>query len=128
MAEINVTPFIDVVLVLLIIFMLTAAVVEFGMRVSVPPTRTAAAPKPGDPSLVQILRDGRLALNGKLINLYDIVPRAKQENPDQPKVYVRIHRLAAWNTVAQVLAECKAGGIEVNLVPAPIRLDPKVSR
>ena len=43
LADINVTPFVDVVLVLLIIFMITAAVVEFGMQVSVPPTTTVKA-------------------------------------------------------------------------------------
>ncbi len=128
MAEINVTPFVDVVLVLLIIFMITAAVVEFGMRIGVPRTKVATAQSSQEFSSIQILSDGRLALDGREINLYSIVPAAKKANPDEPKVYVRIHRLAAYGVVAQVLAECKAGDIEINIVPKPLRRDPRIRR
>jgi len=127
-AEINVTPFVDVVLVLLIIFMITAAVVEFGMQIGVPPTTTATQRQSKESNNITVLSDGRLARNGREINLYDIVPEAKRANPDSPQVTVRIHRMAAWDVVAQLLAECKAGDIEINLVPQPLRRDPRVSR
>ena len=126
-AEINVTPFVDVVLVLLIIFMITAAVVEFGMQIGVPPTRVASTPQSNQEfSVVQILSDGRIAQDGKEVNLYQIVPTAKQANPEDPKVYVRVHRSATYADVAQVLAECRAGEVEVNLISRPLQRDPRI--
>ena len=126
-AEINVTPFVDVVLVLLIIFMITAAVVEFGMQIGVPETTTATPARPQESNNITVLSDGRLARNGREINLYDVVPEAKRADPEKPAVTVRVHRMAPWNFVAQLLAECKAGGIEINLVPQPLRRDPRLS-
>ena len=125
LAEINVTPFVDVVLVLLIIFMITAAVVEFGLRVDVPPT-TARVTQQQDPRFqtLQVGDDGRLVLEGRAVSLYDIVPAVKQANPASPAVYVRIHKSAQWEDVAQVLAECRAGEVEINLIPNPLRRNP----
>ena len=125
LAEINVTPFVDVVLVLLIIFMITAAVVEFGMRISVPKTTVATSSRPRQFKAVRIASDGRIFFENEVVNLYDIAPRAKQANPDDPSVYVEVHRAAAWERVAQVLAECNAAGIKINLIPRPMRRDPR---
>ena len=125
LGEINVTPFIDVVLVLLIIFMITAAVVEFGLRVDVPPTTTVTTAASKNFNRIQISSKGALFYDGAPISLYDIVPRAKRENPAKPTVYVQIHRSASYEIVAQVLAECRAGGVEINLIPRPLRRDPR---
>jgi len=124
--EINVTPFVDVVLVLLIIFMITAAVVEFGLRVDVPPT-TARVAQQQDPKYqtLELGDDGRLILNGRAVSLYDIVPAAKQANPGEPAIYIRIHKSAQWEDVAQVIAECRAGGVEINLIPRPLTRNPR---
>ena len=126
LAEINVTPFVDVVLVLLIIFMITAAVVEFGLRVDVPPTTVRATAQP-DPKYqtLEVSDDGRLVLNGESITLYGIVPAVKQANPDKPAVYMRIHKSAEWEDVAQVMAECRAGGVEINLIARPLTRNPR---
>jgi len=125
LAEINVTPFVDVVLVLLIIFMITAAVVEFGMQISVPKTTVASAERPRQFKAVRIASDGRIFFDGEVVNLYDIAPRAVAANPDSPTVYIEVHRAAAWERVAQVLAECNAAGVEINLIPRPMRRDPR---
>ena len=127
MAQINVTPFVDVVLVLLIIFMITAAVVEFGMQIGVPPTRTTSTPSKQDSVSLQVLSDGRIAKDGRVVSLYQIVPEAKQADPENPRVYVQIHRMASYEKVAQVLAECRAGDVEVNLISQPLRRDPRVT-
>lgn len=126
LAEINVTPFVDVVLVLLIIFMITAAVVEFGLRVDVPPT-TARVTQQQDPKYqtLELGDDGRLILDGKAVSLYDIVPAAKRANPAEPAVYIRIHKSAQWEDVAQVMAECRAGGVAINLIPRPLTRNPR---
>jgi biopolymer transport protein ExbD len=124
LAEINVTPFVDVVLVLLIIFMITAAVVEFGMRVGVPPTTTATASRPSKPNVVQIASNGRLFYDGSEVNIYAIPERAKGANAKAPEIYLQIHKLASYDIVAQVLAECRAQGVEVNLVSRPLTRNP----
>ena len=125
LAEINVTPFVDVVLVLLIIFMITAAVVEMGLQVEVPRTRTIAAPADPKFQIVQIASDGRLFYDGAPVNLYAIAERARAANAESPTVYVQIHSSAAYDVVAQVLAECATGGVAVNLVPKPLTRDPR---
>ena len=124
LAEINVTPFVDVVLVLLIIFMITAAVVEFGMRVGVPPTTTATATRPSKPNVVQIASTGRLFYDGREVNIYAIPEQAKSSNSAAPEIYLQIHKLASYEIVAQVLAECRAQGVEVNLVSRPLARNP----
>ena len=124
LAEINVTPFVDVVLVLLIIFMITAAVVEFGMRVGVPPTTTATATRPSKPNVVQIASNGALFYDGSAVNVYAIPERAKSSNSEKPEIYLQIHKLASYDIVAQVLAECRAQGVEVNLVSRPLTRNP----
>lgn len=125
LAEINVTPFVDVVLVLLIIFMITAAVVEFGMQVGVPATTAASAARPSKPNVVQIASDARLFYDGSPINVYAIAEQAKSRNPERPEIYLQIHKLAKYDIVAQVLAECRAQGVEVNLVSRPLTRNPR---
>ena len=125
LASINVTPFVDVVLVLLIIFMITAAVVEFGLQVSVPKTTVSTAQPQREFLTLEIASDGRLVLSGAAVSLYDITMAAKRADPKEPKVYVRVHKSAPWEVVAQVLAECRAGGVEVNLIPRPLTREPR---
>jgi len=112
------------VLVLLIIFMITAAVVEFGMRVGVPPTTTATTTRPSKPNVVQIASTGRLFYDGREVNIYAIPEQAKSSNSAAPEIYLQIHKLASYETVAQVLAECRSQGVEVNLVSRPLTRDP----
>ena len=50
--------------------------------------------------------------------------RAKSSNPDKPEVYLQIHKLASYEIVAQVLAECRAQDVEVNLVSRPLTRNP----
>ena len=76
-ADINITPFVDVVLVLLIIFMITAGVVEFGLDIDVPRTREVATTSQ-DLDFINITANGELYLNDDPIVFGDIVPRVKR--------------------------------------------------
>src|SRR3954466_3179539 len=76
LSEINVTPFVDVVLVLLIIFMLTAHVMEFGLQVDVPKVRPVKETAQDLPT-VSLLKSGDIYLNEKPININDL----KEEIP-----------------------------------------------
>ena len=122
-AEINVTPFVDVVLVLLIIFMITAGVVEFGLEIDVPQTREVATTN-RDLDFVNITARGQLYFNDDPVSLYDLVPRLKQKQGAEPSIYVRAHKDTPWEVVAQVVAEFGAAGISPNMVTKPLERNP----
>ncbi len=122
-AEINITPFVDVVLVLLIIFMITAGVVEFGLDIEVPRTREVASTSK-ELDFINITSDGRLYLNDESISIYEIASRLKENNPDAPAVYLRADGTTPWEVIAQVVAECGAGGVGVNVITKPLERSP----
>ena len=124
MADINITPFVDVVLVLLIIFMITAGVVEFGLDIEVPKTREVSSSSQ-DYDFVNITGSGELYFNTEPVSVYDIVPRVKRKSGgDEASVYVRAHRSTPWEVIAQVVAECGAGGVAVNMITKPLERVP----
>ena len=126
-SDINVTPFVDVVLVLLIIFMITAGVVEFGLEIDVPRTREVASSSK-DLDFVNITGSGEVYLGTDPISIYDIVPRIKEKKGEDAEVYVRAHRTTPWEVIAQVVAECGAGGIKVNMITKPLERMPRRRR
>ena len=123
-AEINVTPFVDVVLVLLIIFMITAGVVEFGLEIDVPRTREVTTTD-RDFAFVNITSKGELFFGDEPVSIYDIAELAKEKNPDDPGIYLRAHRTTPWEIVAPVIAECGVNRVNVNVVTKPLIRDPR---
>lgn len=126
-AEINITPFVDVVLVLLIIFMITAGVVEFGLEIDVPKTREVATGSK-DFDFINITDKGELYFNTEPVSIYDIVPRMKEKGGERPGVYLRAHRTTPFEVIAQVVAECGAGQVEVSIVTKPLERMPRRRR
>ncbi len=121
-AEINVTPFVDVVLVLLIIFMITAGVVEFGLEIDVPRTREVTTTDK-DFAYVNITSKGELYFGKEPVSVYDIAELAREKNPEQPGIYLRAHRTTPWEIVAPVIAECGVNKVNVNVVTKPLVRD-----
>ncbi len=126
-AEINITPFVDVVLVLLIIFMITAGVIEFGLEIDVPRTREVATTSK-DLAYVNITSRGEVFFGDEPVSVYDIAERAKEKNPNTPGVYLRAHKTAPWEIVAPVIAECGVNGVNVNVVTKPLTRNPRPRR
>ncbi len=126
-AEINITPFVDVVLVLLIIFMITAGVVEFGLEIDVPRTREVTT-SDKDFAYVNITSKGELFFGEEPVSVYDIADLAKAKNPDSPGIFLRAHRMTPWEIVAPVIAECGANRVNVNVVTKPLVREPRASR
>jgi biopolymer transport protein ExbD len=118
LAEINVTPFVDVVLVLLIIFMLTAHVMEFGIEVDVPKTKYVKDTAQEMP-VVTITRDAITTLNGKPVNINDLAATIHQRYGRAKGVYVRADKQTIWDPIAQVTAALGAAGFQVNMVTQP---------
>jgi len=118
LAEINVTPFVDVVLVLLIIFMITAHVMEFGIEVDVPKTKYVKDSAQEMP-VVSVTEDGTTWLNDKPVNLNDLKSSILKRYGKTKGVYVRADKNTIWELVAQVTAELGEAGFQVNMVTQP---------
>ena len=117
-SDINVTPFVDVVLVLLIIFMLTAHVMEFGIQVDVPKTR-AVADSAKELPVVNITKDGTLYLNEKEVNINDLPAEIARRFRGATQVYLRADKETVWEPIAQVMSELGAAKLQVNAVTQP---------
>ncbi len=116
MSEINVVPLVDVVLVLLIIFMLTAQVMEFGLEIDVPKVKQQQQSARELP-VISVTKKGEVYLNEaplKLVDLRDAVLR--KFGPSTKAVYVRADRNLTWDVLAQVVSEVKAAGFDARLV------------
>ncbi len=118
-ADINVTPFVDVVLVLLIIFMLTAHVLEFGIEVDVPKVRPVKETSQQEMPVVTITKDGVIKLNADDTNINDLPSAIRQKFGKAKGVYVRADKETIWDPIAQVTAELGAAGFQVNMVTQP---------
>jgi biopolymer transport protein ExbD len=118
MAEINVTPFVDVVLVLLIIFIITAHVMDYGIEVQVPKTKTVAT-STKDLPVVLVGPKGDLYLNSNRVQLVDLVDTLHKRFPDQNAVYVRADAQVTWDVLAQVGAKLGDGKFNIQLVTEP---------
>jgi biopolymer transport protein ExbD len=118
LSEINVTPFVDVVLVLLVIFMLTAHIMDFGLQVDVPKVRPVKETAQELPT-VTIQKIGDIYLNEKLVRLDDLKTEIPKRFGTSKAVYVKADKDTIWDVIAQVVAELGAAGFQVNMVTQP---------
>ena len=102
LADINVTPFVDVVLVLLIIFMITAHAMESGIDIDVPQTKTVATTTKELP-VVNVTKAGEIFLGKDPINITLLVDEIHRRYPGQTAVYVRGDRQTSWDIGVQVM-------------------------
>ena len=112
MAEINVTPFVDVMLVLLIVFMVTAPLLTVGVPVDLPKTKAQALSQDREPLSVSVRRDGRIYLQNTPISEEDLVPRltAVAANGYDQRIFVRGDKSVDYGRVMQVMALISAAG------------------
>jgi biopolymer transport protein ExbD len=118
LAEINIVPLVDVVLVLLIIFMLTAHVMEFGLEVEVPKVKPVKEDIQDLP-VINIDKEGQSFLNDRPININLIATTIRQRYKNSKSVYLRADRRTPWDQVAQVIATLGDAKLGVNVVTQP---------
>jgi biopolymer transport protein TolR len=112
MSEINVTPFVDVMLVLLIVFMVTAPLLTVGVTVDLPETRSSPLPGQDEPLTVSVTRDGSVYLQESAIAIEELGPRLQaitERSPDA-RIFVRGDRVIDYGRVMQVVGTIHAAG------------------
>lgn len=115
MSEINVTPFVDVMLVLLIIFMVTAPMMTQGINVALPQATAEALPTDSnDMIIVSLDKDGKIFINESQLAI-ELLQKNLQEilaaKPDK-KVYLKADKRVPYGDVVRVMAEVKAAGVD----------------
>lgn len=113
MSEINVTPFVDVTLVLLIIFMVTAPLVTVGVPVDLPKVSAKGLSEQAEPLVVSLQEDGKVFLQETELALDALVARLQAilEEKPETKVYMRGDKQVAYGKMMQVMGAIHAGGI-----------------
>jgi biopolymer transport protein ExbD/biopolymer transport protein TolR len=121
-ADINVTPLVDVVLVLLIIFMVTAPVLQSGIEVNVPKTRTVKEITE-ERTVISINKDQRVFLGNDPININEIKSKLRQKirDPQHQSVFLRADQDVPFGAFATVMDAVKQAGItNVSIVTQPL--------
>ncbi len=123
LAEINITPLVDVVLVLLVIFMLTAPVLQSGIEVAVPKTHTVHEITT-QRAVVTIDRQQRVFLGDQPVNLAELPAKLKNPNADPAHqvIYLRADEKVPFGAFASVMDAVKQAGItNISIVTQPIQ-------
>jgi biopolymer transport protein TolR len=113
-SQINVTPLVDVMLVLLIIFMVTAPIIQQGVEVSIPKVKAAALATNEDDLIVSITRDGETYLDDSKLEPAELTEKLQSITRTRPdlQVFIRADEQVAYGEVIRTMAAIKAAGIE----------------
>ena len=120
MSEINVTPFVDVMLVLLIVFMVTAPLLTVGVPVDLPKVKTASAlTDQKDPIEITVKFDGTLYLGESEVEVENLIPRliAITDQNTEARIYVRGDRVVSYGRIMEIMSLINSAGyVKVALV------------
>ena len=122
MAEINVTPFVDVMLVLLIIFMVTAPLIQQGVEVELPKTKSEGLRSREEPLVISVDRKGKIFVQRAEVNPEKLEEKlvAIFESRGNKEVFIRADARAEYGTVARILAVMqRAGAGKIGMVTEP---------
>jgi len=126
MSEINVTPFVDVMLVLLIVFMVTAPLLSVGVPVDLPQTRAPAMGQDQEPLSVTITQDGTIFLQKLAVPMDELVPKlqAIAGNGYNQRIFVRGDQSVDYGQVMRVMGLLSSAGFtRIGLLTAPVSPD-----
>jgi biopolymer transport protein TolR len=130
MAEINVTPLVDVMLVLLIIFMVTAPLLVSGVPVNLPKSRAKQIELPEAPLDVTVDTEGQVFIDGDAVRPSQLAAKleaiAAEQTPDNPrKIMLRGDTSVDYGSMMKVMGELNRAGLNsVNMVASPLAQDP----
>ena len=119
MSEINVTPFVDVMLVLLIVFMVTAPLLTVGIPVDLPKVKASALTDQKDPLEITVKIGGEVFLGESIVEVENLIPRLNSitELNKEARIYVRGDRVVAYGRIMEIMSLVNSAGyIKVALV------------
>ena len=119
MSEINVTPFVDVMLVLLIVFMVTAPLLTVGIPVDLPKVKASALTDQKDPIEITVNLEGEVYIGESLVEVENLIPRinAITERNTEARIYIRGDRVVAYGRVLEIMSIINSAGyIKVALI------------
>jgi biopolymer transport protein TolR len=121
LSEINVTPLVDVMLVLLVIFMVTAPMLQTGIDVELPETKNVKDVNPEERIIISISREGLIYYGSEAINFFAIPNRLKKD-AKSPKdfIFLRADKDVKWKEIISVMDAVRGAGFtEIKLVTKP---------
>jgi biopolymer transport protein TolR len=111
MSEINVTPFVDVMLVLLIIFMVTAPLLQQGIDVDLPEAKGKDLP-PEERITITVKKNGKIYMNDNEVSMEKMRDKLSAISKQNPNVFLRADKDVPYGLVVSVMGEVKEAGIE----------------
>jgi biopolymer transport protein TolR len=122
LAEINIIPLVDVMLVLLIIFMITAPMMQHGMNIDIPSVTTRPLPTKDEPQILSITSDKHLVLNEKRLDIKDLKAAIQLlfTNKTNKEIYLRADKNVPYGFVVTCMGTVREAGVEkINIVTKP---------
>ena len=119
MSEINVTPLVDVMLVLLIVFMVTAPLLTVGIKVDLPKVKATALTDIKDPIEITVKLDGEVYIGESMVEVENLIPRlnAITEQNTEARIYIRGDRVVAYGRIMEIMSIINSAGyIKVALI------------
>ena len=119
MSEINGTPFVDVMLVLLIVFMVTAPLLTVGIKVDLPKVKATALTDIKDPIEITVKLDGEVYIGESKVEVENLIPRlnAITEQNTEARIYIRGDRVVAYGRIMEIMSIINSAGyIKVALI------------
>ena len=119
MSEINVTPFVDVMRVLLIVFMVTAPLLTVGIKVDLPKVKATALTDIKDPIEITVKLDGEVYIGESKVEVENLIPRlnAITEQNTEARIYIRGDRVVAYGRIMEIMSIINSAGyIKVALI------------
>jgi len=124
MSEINVTPFVDVMLVLLIIFMVTAPLLTVGVQVDLPESSADSLPEEQEPLTLTITAKGEILIQESKVEFERLVPKilAVSQNRTDTRIYVRGDKAINYGRVLEIMGMLSGSGFtKVALISEPYK-------
>jgi biopolymer transport protein ExbD len=124
MAEINTTPLVDVMLVLLIIFMITAPLLAHKIKIDLPQASTVLLEEKPDTIVIALLPNGTMYLNDTLIERESLVKRLaiEAQRKPQPELHLHVDRTTQFQLLATIMADAQnAGMVKVGIATEPLK-------
>ncbi len=121
-SDINITPLVDVMLVLLVIFMVTTPLMENGIPIKLPKASAKALPQDVKPTTITISKDAKVYFEKEEVSLDALYPKLVNYYKDKPnkEIFVRADDAVAYGIVARAMASAKSAGIDkIGLVTEP---------